>query len=239
MREQGKDVEFSQNTLSAGHVNYMIESMGMLVADGRVVDADGRPTKGTAQYYFDVTKRDYRKGVKDWDYTDVQEFLVADMQRDPNLRYAVLMELLPLTLKQAYLIRGLQGDDKEYARQVTFAKRLFELYQKDAVRRMRLQDAFDDLQGLVLAQLVLRPRMYGASLSVPQRSDVYLAMTDSPNVLVRTYLLIGDSRSLQSLCRETGLDFNKAFPRPDGFEAYYKKLQAEQQKVRPNQVIPK
>ena len=234
----GGKKKFKDHLLSAGHVNFMIEAMGMLVADGRALDGDGRASKGTAQYYFESIRKEYDEKGGAWGVATVQEFITIDMQGEDNIRIAVLMEFLPLTLKRAFLLRGIRGDQRGYTKQMAFGKLLYTKYQTDAVRRLKLKESFLDFESAILIRLLLQPRGMGVNLTTSQRSDLYLCMSDRADIQQRAYLYLLRTRAMQALCRDSGLDFNKAFPKPEGFDAFLEASKQKQRVERPDRVIP-
>ena len=234
----GGKAKYKDHLLSAGHVNFMIEAMGMLVADGRTLDSEGRASKGTAQYYFEKIRKEYNETGGAWGVDTVQEFITIDMQGEDNIRIAVLMEFLPLSLKRAFLLRGIRGDQRGYAKQRSFAKMLYTKYQADAVRRLKLSESFLDFESMILIRLLLQPRGMGVSLTTSQRSDLYLCMSDRVDIQQRAYLYLLRTRAMQALCRDSGLDFDKAFPKPDGFDAFVEASKKKQQAERPDRIIP-
>ena len=212
--------------------------MGMLVADGRALDADGRASKGTAQYYFENIRKEYDEKGGAWGVATVQEFITVDMQGEDNIRIAVLMEFLPLTLKRGFLLRGIRGDQRGYAKQMAFAKLLYTKYQTDAVRRLKLKESFVEFESAVLIRLLLQPRGMGVSLTTSQRSDLYLCMSDRPDIQQRAYVYLLRTGAMQAMCRDSGLDFNKAFPKPEGFDAWLEAMKLKQEAERSGRVIP-
>ena len=84
-------------------------------------------------------------------------------------------------------------------------------------------------------------RMRAASATLPdarQRSDLYLCMSDRVDIQQRAYLYLLRTRAMRVLCRDSGLDFDKAFPKPDGFDAFVEASKKKQQAERPDRIIP-
>ncbi|KKL06748.1 hypothetical protein LCGC14_2592930, partial [marine sediment metagenome] len=121
----GKD--FKDNSLSSGHVNYLIEVINLLAADGRIA---------AAQRYFDFIKEKYKRTGPEWDFVSVEDFVVDRMQRNPNLRLPVAMQLLQYTLKRAYVARGLRGDQKLFRNRFQYAVKIYNAYQRNSNERM-------------------------------------------------------------------------------------------------------
>jgi len=205
--------EFYENELSTGHQNYLRGVMTMLVADGRIREAQG---------YYDAIKKDYKKSHRQWKHVSVEDFVAAELEAETGpIRYMVAQQLVQVSMKRAYLARGLADDSAEYAARAKFALRVYQLFQKAAVKRMHLA-AFEDIAANTMIRLLGQPRSFGLSLTVAQRSDIYLAMGDQPKILVRVYHRL--ERLFQNLAKADGLDPAKAFPAPAGLTAYRKSL---------------
>jgi hypothetical protein len=208
--------KFEENVLAAGHVNYLVEAINMLAADGRIK---------TAQKYFDYIREDYKKTGPEWDFTSVEDFVVDNISREGTLRYVVAVELLRCSLRRAFLARGLRGGktgQQEYNKRMKFAMQLYNTYQKQAPERLKLPRTFKSVSAMFLMQLLARPRMFGVSLSANDRSDIYMSMKDQPEILVPIYHRL--EKLLRRLCETQGLDFDRAFPAPAGLKEYREKL---------------
>ncbi|MCD4825348.1 MAG: hypothetical protein K8S55_12195 [Phycisphaerae bacterium] len=216
-----KGKTFDKNTLASGHVNYLIKAMDLLVADGRIGGI--KPKVGTAQYYYDYIKREYKRTGKMWDSESVEDFVVAEMAAEGSVpRYEITLVMLKFTLKRALVARGLTNDEKEFQNRWRFARRLFNAYQKGAADRMKIPGGFNNVAGNVLTVLLGRPRTLGLTISVADRSDIYLALADKPQIQVIAYHQL--EGFLRRLCKAGGIDFAKAFPAPPGLEGYRRKL---------------
>lgn len=230
---------FRDSFLSSGHRNYLIEAICLLTADGRVVGPDGKAIPGTAQYYYNYLKDDARYGMKGgkWDHVSVEDFVIDHIQSETgNLRYAVMLQMLTYSLKRAFLARGLYGDEKLYANRFAYARRLLESYRAKAVERLQLPPLVD-LAASVLSRLLASPGELGVSLTLPQRSDLYLSLRDQPEILVRVYHSL--EGLFQMYCRAEGLDPKVAFPPPPGLEEFRLRLREEFQRQPQNPAIPR
>jgi len=213
----GKPKTFADNLLGAGHVNFLTESIRMLYADGRIKEA---------QKYYDFIKTDYKRTGEQWDFVSVEDFVLEDLRRrleQGNLRYVVVLEMLQYIFKRAYIARGLRADQRTYGNQFRLAKRIYGDYQKGAVERNKLPK-FEALAPIPLQMLLSNSRQLGLSLSLSQKSDIYLSMQDKPEILRPVYLSLVYGGYIPKQCREENIDFNKAFPKPVGFDAYAKEV---------------
>ena len=159
------------------------------------------------------------------------------MQRNPNLRLPIAMQLLQYTLKRAYVARGLRGDPKLFRNRFQYAIKIYNAYQGKSNERMQLPAKFETVAADMLTNLLARPKVFGLSLSVSDRSDIYLSMQDKPEILVRVYHRL--QRLLRVLCNADGLDFAKAFPAPPGLKEYERQLQKKMTRPPPDKKIPK
>jgi len=213
---KGKEKPFDKNILSAGHVNYLVECIRYLVADGRV---------SRAQKYFDFIREKYKRKGPDWDFPLVEDFVVHNMVKNGSLRYVVALELMTASLKRAFVSRGLYDNEAAYRRQMALANRIYKVYEAQAVERMKLPGEFQQFAGNVLWRLLGHPAVFGLSLTLEQRSDIYLSMADQPGVQMPAYIML--ERQFKNLCKAQGLDPAKAFPPPPGLAEYRKKHQRE------------
>jgi hypothetical protein len=211
MAVEGKN--FNENILKSGHINYLDEAINLLVADGRIAPA---------QRYLDFIREDYKRTEGPYANEAVEDFVVANIAQEGSLRYPVTMQLLQFTLKRAYIARGLSGNEEEFRRQFDYAVRIFSAYQNAANERMKIPGTFQDVAGRVLQFLIGRPRIFGLTLSVGDRSDIYLSMRDQPAILVRVYHSL--ESLLRALSQQEGVDFETAFPPPPGLEEFRRQL---------------
>ena len=219
---------FKDNSLNTGHVNYIIKAINLLAADGRIAEA---------QRYFDFIKEKYERTGPEWDFVSVEDFVVDNMQRETYIQYPVVNQLLQFTLKRAYVARGLRGDDNLFRNRFQYAIKIYNAYQKQSTGLTQLPQKFEIVAANMLTHLLARPRVFGLSLSVDDRSDIYLSMQDQPRILVRVYHQL--QRLLRALCNAEGLDFAKAFPAPPGLKDYEEELQQKMNRQSPEKKYPR
>ena len=222
---------FADNVLGAGHVNFLIEAIRMLYADGRIKEA---------QKYYDFIKTDYKRTGEEWDFVSVEEFVLDNLRRsleNGNLRYIVVQEMLPPILKRAYIARGLRGDQVTYRKQFALAKKIYDDYQKKTVKRNKLPK-FEAIASIPLRILLSNPRQLGLSLSLNQKSDIYLSMQDQPVLLHSVYLSLIYGGFFEKQCKAENIDFNKAFPKPAGFDAFFKNYIENARRLRAEKIKP-
>ncbi|HNX26370.1 MAG TPA: hypothetical protein PKK48_03095 [Phycisphaerae bacterium] len=227
-----EDKTFDKNILQAGHVNYLVSAIRMLVADGR---------ESAAQGYYEFLKDDYKKQGPQWEYTDVRQFVLSNFREEmeSQLRHEVVMQILTYSLKQAYVYRGLIGGSRGqelYKKQMTFSKNIYDIYQTKAVVRMKLLP-FEVVASNVLARLIVRPGLFGLSLDVDQRSNIFRSMSNEQELAQYTYLMT--KPILMSLCKDAGVDFDTAFPMPAGTEELRQKLMRKMNDENPEKASKK
>lgn len=218
----GKPIPFEQNVLDAGHVNFLIDSIQLLVADGRI---------GTAQDYYDWIKETYKRTDNLWQNVRVEQFVIDQMKQEYSLRYVIAKQLMEYSLKRAFIALGLRGDEETFTQQRNFAQQIYKTYQENAVGRMRFRQSIEELAVIVGRNLLAQPGIYGLNLSPGQRSDIYLALRREPEVQLRVYDIL--EQFFQRFATRSDLKMEVAFPRPPGLEAYRRRLRQERLQDRP------
>ncbi|MBT3277776.1 MAG: hypothetical protein HN370_00170 [Phycisphaerales bacterium] len=207
--------EFHENTFSVGHVNYLIKAIDMLVADGRTGGL--KPKVGTAQYYYDYIRREYKRRDSYWVNDDVRDFVAAEMASESLVpRYEIAQPVMELSIRRALVLRGLYSNKKGYDKTMKFARRLHAIYQQSSTPGNRLEP-FDKITVNVLITLLSRPEVYGMTLDIDQRSDLYQTMNDTPRL--QAYIYHYMEQFLGALCYQTGKSMKAAFPKPANYEA--------------------
>jgi hypothetical protein len=217
---------FEENYYDSGHVNYLIDCCKMLYADGRTRAAQG---------YFDWLKEKYKREGPQWEMTRVEDFIRCEMREDPHFRYSVAVLLLQFSLKRAYLDRGLRSDEQAYRDRLRYAVRVYDAYQKKSVDRLKLPEPFSAVAASVLLNLLGRPQLFGVNLSLLDRSAVYNALRDQPDIQRPAYHVL--EGFLRRQCDDEGVRFGRAFPAPPGLEAYRNELRRKMTEQQPDRVI--
>ena len=117
--------------------------------------------------------------------------------------------------------RRAAGDKKGSLGFFRYAKRFWDAYQSQAVRRLRVKpvqtdDAFKEFRAYVLAELLINPAIEGQKIDLVSRSVMYAQEDTETRQAVYDYI----SPFLREQCRTERLDFNKAFPEPPHMQEF-------------------
>lgn len=206
--------KFGENTFSDGHRNYLKTCIQMLVPAGKVKQA---------QDLFDWIKREYQMTGGEWDIQDVRDWTWWAINNEGKPILAAAKSQITSALQTAFalLAVGDRESMKDYQEMMHYAKAtVYDTYQKQAVPRNRLEP-FESIAAVVLLELLIEPRNWGQESLYPLtiRSELYKALqTEWPTVLPMIYDIV--ARPLMVQCQWYKVDFNKAFPPPDGLEEY-------------------
>ena len=206
-----KNEKYSKNPLNIGHMNYLNNAITTLYLRNR---------RDEAKTYFQWVKTNYEEMAdKTWDAENIDDFVVASMKDRGSLIPRVATSHLTASLQMA-MIWLAQGDDKNAARNITYARRLYDEYhnsEETRTRRLALPP-LDLFAANVLTELLVRPKLLNANLSLEQRSVMYTSMEQRwPKATAIVYDLVRGHLTRQ--CQTENLDFNKLFPPPSGLEA--------------------
>jgi hypothetical protein len=168
-----------------------------------------------AQYYFDWTKEHYETpNDAKWN-KDLHSFVIAQLNESgaPILDRAVSQITTSI---QAGCVAQARGDTKTFDERMEYAKRVYKKYNDSAPDRNKFKVSFDMMAFKVAAVLVFDPAYLGENLSLLDRIHIYRSLSDDQQVSVYAYY----GGLLLRACQSQGLDFNKSFPRPAGFDRF-------------------
>ena len=207
--------DFKDNPIRSGHATFLANAVQMLVAAGRIEQADK---------YYRFLKEDYGKSGRHYDKESAEEFVLArlsDPYEERHFVSSVAISQMTIALQRAF-IRLAQADTDGYRRSLAYARRIHKIYQDKIVERLVLPP-FEQFAAPVLASLLAEPRTAGYNLSLLTRARMYSA---TGVVWARLQVLVYDAiqRPLRARCRDQGLDFEKAFPAPAGLEQYRRQM---------------
>ena len=211
--ETAEQKDFAQNPYRSGHMNYLIHAMGMLYASYR---------REKAEFYFDFLKDTYHlSGTGDeWDML-LEDFIIFRLNRDGDPIPEVVVSQMTAALDVAYLHLG-YGDTAGYADGVRYARRIYNASQADAPQRMKLPP-FKVLAQGELADMLVHPISRGFPIPLVDRSRMYVSVDAEMQLAVYDWV----ARYLRPQCSSHGLDFDKAFPAPEGLKAYRARRRAQ------------
>ena len=197
---------FENNMLRDGHVNYLVAAIEMLYAMGR---------HDEAQHWFDWIKEKYKKTGGEWDLDDLEEFVYLRITKDGSPIAELALNQMTAALQTSYLL-ALRGDRRRSDQMRAYAARVYLAYQKDAPERIRFP-SFAVFERNMLRVLLLWPRSTGVYLSLDARSRLYRDLL--PNAM-QLMLYDAIAQPLRALCERGEVDFDAAFPAPEGLEEY-------------------
>jgi hypothetical protein len=219
LRRQGKIDQpgaFEDNILKGGHMNYLISSIGMLVA-GRQLQA--------ADEYFQWLKDNYKLEGQEWEFESVERFVLERMYREGSPIPDVARSQITASLQTAFVALA-RGDAEGFRDGYGYARRIYNLFESEAVARVSLGRPLEQIAMEIAYGLLIEPRQFGYNLSLTARSEMYRALPSGLQVPI--YHVADLEGRLRRQARLQGVDFELAFPAPEGLEAYRQRLQQQQ-----------
>ncbi|MBT3201215.1 MAG: hypothetical protein HN350_15045 [Phycisphaerales bacterium] len=206
-----KHEKYSQNPLNTGHMNYLSSAITTLYLRNRRDDA---------KKYFQWVKTNYEEMAdKTWNAENIDDFIVASMKDRGSLIPRVATAHLTASLQMG-MIWLAQGDDENAGRNLNYARRIYDEYHNsEETRAYRLAlPPLNLIAANILTELLVRPKLLDANLSIEQRSVMYTSMEHRwPEATAIVYDLVRGHLTRQ--CQAEKLDFNILFPPPSGLEA--------------------
>jgi hypothetical protein len=186
-----------------GHINYLNAAIQMLYAGYR---------RTRAQEYLDYIKNTYPDlHGPEW-RMNLDDFVIHMLNRDGVPIPDVARSQISIATVTAY-VEKLAGNDFAYRDSLSYARRVYDVYQKDCPERNRFPE-FGLMVRDELLNLLVQPRIIGLNLSLMSRSGLWMGLEDE---MQRQLYLIMES-PLRTECRNFNIDFDKAFPAPPGME---------------------
>jgi hypothetical protein len=200
--------EFKDNVFRAGHQNYLIRAIDMLVA-GRNVHR--------AQQYYDYIRDDYEMTGGRWDIESVEDFVLYDLATAGTPTLELTVSQISISLQTGFASLA-AGDTQQYRDSMQWAQRVYNRFrQSDIAPRVKQQiPSLGSLAEGIAASLLVEPRMVGYNLNLVERSRMYNALPRPMQV----HIYDAVAPYLRVQCRQRGLSFERAFPPPEGLEEY-------------------
>lgn len=217
--EEKRESMFEIHTYDTGHVNFMMDSIMMLVADGR---------EDEAQKYYEWLREKYMRHGENWKIPLVKDFVIANMQEDIRLRYNVALAGIQFSLKRAILVRAIQKNPDRFKELFQYAEKMYRIYQANAVERLKLRQSFPMMAGQVLSRLIAQPGVFALNLSTAERIELYQSFSDVPKMQVVAYHYA--EPVMRRLAQKAGLEFSQAFPKPVGLDEFRRAIQEKMRK---------
>jgi hypothetical protein len=199
---------FKDNIFRAGHQNYLIRTIDMLVA--------GRNVR-RAQEYFDYIKDEYQMTGGRWNIESAEDFVLYDLATAGTPTLELTVSQISISLQTGFVSLA-AGDMQQYRDSMQWAQRVFRRFQESKIAdRVKQQiPSLGPLAEAIAASLLVEPRMVGYNLTLVERSRMYNGL---PSLM---QLRIYDSIApyLREQCRQRGIFFERAFPPPEGLEQH-------------------
>lgn len=222
---------FHETPLASGHRNYLVNGILMLVAGERIQ---------RAQELLDWIRETYKMSGEQWDIPLVRDFAVEMLNREGSPIAKVANNLMTISIQTAYVHLS-QGDARRYRDKMAFARRILESWQAEAADRLRMQrnitaerNAFDNYRAGILQEMLVSPRSFGYRLSLVDRSTMFQRLPDELSVVV--YDAVAPMLAAQCATADPPLDFQVAFPAPEGLDEY-RRARRERFPVKPDKVV--
>jgi hypothetical protein len=201
--------KFENSILKPGHINYLVAAIQMLYVQNRYEKA---------QEYLDWIRTRYKMAGDIWDL-DLGDFVVQSLTDNDTPTMDVTRSQLTAAMEMAFYFLAL-GDQAAYRDNARYAQRLYQAYQKASqFQRIKMVD-FQTLAGVIAWQMVVEPRAVGLNLSLITRVNLYARLERQTRLFA--FDRLSGSRELRRLCQAENLDFDQAFPAPEGIEEYRK-----------------
>ena len=215
--EKDRGEKFEENIVKDGHMNYLVGAMAMYYAGDR---------RGKAHRMYQDTKDKYKPAGPEWKL-ELEDFLLYRITRDRGIIRDFADAQITASLIAAF--ENLARRDRNgYARCYTYARRIHVRYQKESPDRQDIAP-FNNYVSFYLANMIARPALHYANLSLLDRSFLYASVDTELQVILYDRV----STVLRRECAEKGLDFDKAFPAPPGLRAYREEQQRQLAPVEP------
>lgn len=203
-----QDVEFDQNAFVAGHRYYLTTCIQMLFAANRFAEA---------QELLDWIRSEYHMTGGIWDIKLLEDFVVATINNDGRPVPATAITQITGSMETAY-VSAAAGDVAKFRTSFEHAARIYGIFSKDAVERLRFPP-LQEIAGNLLLNILIDPRVVGYNMTLAERSNMYSVLLDAwPTMLAAIYDRI--SPQLRRQCELANVNFEKAFPVPPGLAEF-------------------
>lgn len=214
-------LEFKDNHLKGGHVNFLINVIQMLYAHGWLEEA---------QHYFDQLKELYDPPGDQYELP-LKEFVLRTVTADGSPIAAVAVSQI-----SGALLRGCAalsvGDVEQFDRARLWAETVWQAYGAGGTARQAFSRTLHEMAGSVLAGLMLEPRVWGYDIGLQARSRIYVGLGRrwpsrgrqySPQMAAYYHMV--RSRRLWRECERMGVRFRDLFPKPLGYEQFEQEIE--------------
>ena len=223
--------------LIAGFKSFLQDAILLLVADDQIAFAD----KLFKYYKNKLVYADELKLIGD---VSVEDFAKNEFVNIGTLRSETAIPIISIAIKRAILAKAIYKNKKEYQKQLKIAKTFFYAYEKTALERYKqkskevvldensLSKMFSKFVERFITLMIVRPEIIGLNLTMDQRSDIYQEFMSNSDLICNVYknIITTELRGSESipcqiriLCNSHNMNFDTAFPKPAGFDEFFKK----------------
>ncbi|MFW6133719.1 MAG: hypothetical protein ACOC8F_07460 [Planctomycetota bacterium] len=220
---------FKENIYRGGHINWLVNCIEMLYAGGR-----NRWSQAKDLLAWIV--ENYEPSGPEWEDldprsdADLRDFVQYRLTKDGTPIVQVAVSQI-----EAALIAALEnlayGDREEYDFFARHAQAVYNIYQRDAQPRLRLEP-FGSYWSEALLHMIAHPSALGTRLSRQARRDLYMEFYTAPfapQLYHRIRLFVEPDWRRAGWREELQMAFGTAFPAPPGYEEFLEELQRRRQ----------
>jgi hypothetical protein len=205
---KAQDVSVDQNAFGDGHRNYLVTCIQTLYACDR---------RQKAQELLDWINREYHLSGTIWDIKSLDDFVIASINLDGHPIPATAMTQISASLETAF-VAAAAGDVQKFRNMYAYALKIYTIFSKQAVERTMIPP-LENIAVSILTPLFIEPRTVGYNIPIGDLSTLYRVLGDTmPTLLPPVY--DGMASQLSIKCQWQNINFDKAFPKPQGLDQY-------------------
>ena len=204
------------NVFRDGHINYLVDAIGILVTLGRVQEADE---------WLNWIRQNYKVSGGRWDIPSSVDFIRETYNSEGSPSAAVAAGQFSAAM-QSGVHRFITGDVRGYRESMAYAKFVHWAYNKDAPARIQLPPP-DEYAASILVGILVEPGSWGYDIPLDDRSRLYKAAADlltrkrdGTEFSIQAMVYNWIAEPLREQCKAANLPFDTAFPKPPDLDAY-------------------
>ncbi len=207
--ELGPEADLNDSVLASGHINYLRSEIQSLFAGYK---------RGEARYYFDWVRENYAPRGPEW-LMGLEDFVVFTLKQEDAISPELGLMQLQAALQAALEMLG-KGDMEGFEASYEYARySMYDNVQKVLPPDGKLRPWREVVAGMA-ALVIRRPQDCGIDMSLAERAELYDRLEDIlPDIQKLIYDAIANS-PLPLECEEAGIEFDRAFPEPEGMAAF-------------------
>jgi hypothetical protein len=207
--EIGPDADPNDSVLASGHINYLKGVIQSLFAGYK---------RGEARMYYDFVRDYYGPTGPEW-LLDLEDFVVFTLRQEDAISPELGIMQLQSALQAALEMLG-EGDEEGFDASYGYAR--YSMY--DNLQRVLPPDdrlpPWREIVASMATLVIRRPQDCGIDMSLADRATLYRELDVlEPDIQKLIYDGIANS-PLPYECAQEGVDFDVAFPEPEGMAAF-------------------